>query len=778
MFNMKTCFLAMIFAWICSQSIAGEKNTISGYLKDAATGEELIGATILIKELSNGTTTNLYGFYSLTIPAGHYTLVYSYIGFGSITREIELNSDLEINIELSSAQTALKEIVVTGEAANKNVESVEMSAVNLQMNTIKEIPALMGEVDVIKAIQLLPGVQTVGEGSSGFYVRGGGVDQNMILLDEAPVYNASHLLGFFSVFNQDAIKGLQLYKGGIPASYGGRLSSVLDIRLKEGNSKKFTGSGGIGSVSSRATVEGPLKKDKSSFIISGRRTYMDVFFKALPDTNLNKTKLFFYDLNTKINYKLNEQNRIYLSGYFGRDVMGFGSEFESSWGNATGTVRWNHVYNKKLFSNLTLLYSKFDYSLGVPEGVEAFIWESDIQNVSAKLDYNYFLNPGNSIQFGLQSTYHIFNPGKAKGVGPETIFNQITLQSLNSLEHAIYLSNEQKLWERVTALYGLRFSAFQNIGEATVDEFEANYDVADSTYYEKGEIYNTYAGLEPRLGLKYSLSESSSVKLSYNRMRQYIHLASNSTSSSPLDIWFPSSPNVKPQIADQVALGYFRNFKNNMIETSIEAYYKKIDNAVDFKDHAELLLNPHLEGELRFGKGKAYGMEFLVRKQEGKLTGWVSYTLSRTEKIIPEINQGNPYPAKYDKTHDISLVLSYRLSTRWLLGMNWIYTTGAAITVPTGRLVYANTVVPVYSDRNGARMPAYHRLDLSATLKANPNKKKRLRGDWVFSVYNAYYRKNPYSINFRQRKENPNETYAEMTYLFPILPAVTYNFKF
>jgi hypothetical protein len=769
--------LVMLISTVAVQ--AQEKYTVSGYVKDGETGEELLNATVLVKEISKGVVTNLYGFYSLTLPKGNYTLVYSFVGYESMTKTIDLTADVRIDMEVVTTSEKLEDFVITDKAKNENVESIEMSTVNMKMETIKKIPAFMGEVDIIKAIQMLPGVQTVGEGGSGFYVRGGGVDQNLIMLDEATVYNASHLMGFFSVFNPDVIKDLQLYKGGIPAEYGGRLSSVLDIRMKDGNSKKFSATGGVGTISSRLTLEAPIKKDVGSFIVAGRRTYADIFLNFAKDTNIQKSKLYFYDLNAKANYKLNDNNRVYLSGYFGRDVFGFSDLFDMNWGNSTATLRWNHVYNNKLFSNLTLLYSNFDYHLGSNQGSEAFSWESNIKDYTAKLDYDYFANLNNTVKFGVHSTYHKFDPGIIKGEGDESIFNELKMPATNAIESAGYISNEQKFGKKFSAIYGLRYSLFQNIGKSTVYTFDDQYVLQDTLNYDKGEIYQTYGGLEPRLGMKLSLDSVSSIKASYNRTRQYVHLASNSTSASPLDIWFPSSPNVKPQTADQVALGYFRNFKDNAYEASVELYYKKMDNAIDFKDHAQLLLNPYLEGELRFGDAYAYGAEFLVKKQEGRFTGWISYTLARTEKEISAINNGNRYPAKYDKTHDIAIIGSYDLSDRVSLSANWIFATGSAVTMPTGRFEYFGTVVPVYSDRNAERLPSYHRLDLAVTVKGKKKKEdQRLTGDWVFSVYNAYNRHNAFSINFKESPDNPAVTIAEKTYLFGIIPAITYNFKF
>ncbi|MGD1845583.1 MAG: carboxypeptidase-like regulatory domain-containing protein [Salibacteraceae bacterium] len=776
-----TLLLGLLFIPLAAQNntkVVNTKHTISGYIRDASSGEELIGASVLVKELGTGTVANLYGFYSLTLPPGTYHLVYSYVGFQPLTREVVLDDHRKIDVEMATNAETIQEVVITGEKENANVENVEMSVVKMNMETIEKIPALMGEVDVIKAIQLMPGVQTIGEGTSGFYVRGGGVDQNMILLDEAPVYNASHLLGFFSVFNSDAIREVQLFKGGIPSEYGGRLSSVLDIRMKNGNNKKYNLTGGIGTISSRLTVEGPLVKNKGSFLVAGRRTYADLFLKLSPNADIRENQLFFYDLSTKANYKINDRNRIFLSGYFGRDTFKAGSDFKISWGNATGTIRWNHLFSDKLFSNLTLLYSDFDYSLGTPEGTEAFEWESKIRDYSAKLDFNYFLSPAITLKYGINSTYHRFSPGVARGIGDETIFTEIGQDDYNALEHAIYISNEHKITARLSATYGIRYSMFQNIGSGTIYNFDDNFEKIDSTVYSRGDIFNTYHGPEPRVGLRYSLDEFSSLKASYNRTRQYVHLASNSTSSSPLDVWIPSTPNVKPQLADQVAVGYFRNFRQNMFEASAEVYYKDMQNVVDFKDHAQLLLNPRLEGELRTGRAWAYGLEMLVRKNKGDFTGWVSYTLSRARRKIDGINEGRAYFAKYDKTHDVSVVGSYQLNERWNFAANWVFSTGSAVTLPTGRFEYGGIIAPVYSDRNGSRLPSYHRLDLAVTLKSKPKENRRWNGEWVFSVYNAYFRKNVFAINFRQDEDNPTQTYAEKLYLFPIIPAVTYNFNF
>jgi len=755
-----------------------KRYTVSGSITDMSNGEELLGATVYVKEIESGTATNLYGFYSVSLPEGTYIFIFSYIGYQSVEKAINLTKDITINIELSTTHELLDEVVITSERLGQNLKAPEMSSFKMDAKTIKAIPAFMGEVDIIKAIQLLPGVMSTSEGASGFSVRGGSPDQNLILLDEATVYNASHLMGFFSVFNNDAIKDVKLYKGDIPATNGGRLSSLLDVRMKDGNMKKFSMTGGIGTISSRLTLEGPIIKDKVSYVLSGRRTYADIFLFLAKDEAMRESKLYFYDLNGKVNYKINENNRIYLSSYFGKDVFG-SDDFRMGWGNNTVTFRWNHLFSKKLFSNFTAIYNKFDYELGVPEGeANSFIWEADLMDYTLKADFGYYLTPQNTIRFGASSIYHRFHPGSARGIGEEAFFAEYSVPQNNAIESAIYVSNEQKIGTRINLRYGLRFSMFNNIGTGTIYNFDENYDPLDSTVYPRGEIYNTYLGLEPRFTASYSINEVSSVKASYARNRQYIHLASNSTAGTPMDVWFPSSPNVKPQIADQIAAGYFRNFKDNTIETSVEVYYKWTQNAIDFKDHAELLLNEEFEGELRFGKAKSYGLEFLVKRVEGKLTGWVSYTLSRSERTINEINNGNPYVSPYDKTHDVSLVLNYNLNERLTFGMTWVYATGRPVTFPTGGAWYQGVRVPIYSDRNSYRLPDYHRLDLSITYRGKPKPDRKWRGELNFSLYNTYRRKNTWVINFEQDPDNPSQLHAEKTYLFGILPSITYNFKF
>ena len=755
-----------------------KKVTLSGKIQDIKTGEELIGATVFIKELKTGTTSNVYGFYSLTLPPGEYTFQYSFIGYGSREKKINLTTSMVLNIELSLKEEILKEVIVTSEKANQNVTAHEMSTVKMDIRTINKIPSLMGESDIIKAIQMLPGVQAVSEGSSGFSVRGGAPDQNLIMLDEATVYNASHLMGFFSVFNNDAIKDVKLYKGDIPATFGGRLSSVLDVRMKEGNNKHYFITGGIGLIASRLTIESPIIKDRTSFIVSGRRTYADLFIPLSSNKDLKGNKLYFYDLNAKINHQINDKNHIFLSGYFGRDI--FKNSFAGmEIGNETATFRWNHLFSQKVFSNFTVLYSNYRYQLGSPEGnANSFVWKSNLRDVGVKGDLNFYLDTRNTLRFGISSTYHTFDPGRAYGTGDQSFFTEYILPKSHALESAIYLGNEQIIGARLTAKYGLRISMFQSVGSGTSYTYDSSYKAVDSTSYASGDFYKTYVGLEPRLGLIYTLDEVSSIKASYSRTLQYIQLAQNSTAGTPLDLWFPASPNVEPQVCNQFALGYFRNFLNNQLETSVEAYYKKLDRVIDFKDHAVLLLNKYLEGELRVGSGQAYGLEFMVKKAEGRLNGWISYTLSHTDRKIKEINGGRTYLAPFDRPHNLNIVLNYDLSKRFSVSANWVYARGAAVTFPTGRALIGGKYIPIYSDRNAYRMPDYHRLDVSVTLKGKNLPEKRFGWDLNVSVYNAYARHNAWAINFVQDKDNPDITYAEKTYLFGLIPSITFNFHF
>ncbi len=767
--------LAAVFPAQASKEPKG-KFTLSGFVKDADNGEMLPGATIYVKEVKAGAATNTYGFYSISLEPGTYHIIFSFVGYANIEKTIDLNNNRSLNINLKPSTEYLSEIEITGKAKNDNITQAQMSVNKIDSKTIQAIPALMGEVDLIKALQLLPGVKFAAEGSSGFSVRGGSPDQNLVLLDEATVYNAGHLMGFFSVFNNDAVKNVELYKGDLPAKYGGRLSSLVDVRMKDGNKKEFHGNGGIGLISSRLTLEGPIVQNKGSFMVSGRRSYADLFLKLSSKEELKNNILYFYDLNTKMNYNLNQNNHLFISGYFGKDVFK-NKEFGMNWGNATGTARWNHVFNDKLFSNFTFIASNFSYNLGLTNE-HGFDWTSNLTDYNLKGDFNWYLNSNNTISFGFSSIYHDFFPGEIKGTGTESFITEYGLPNNYALENGVYITNVQKIGSLISLKYGLRISMFNNIGPNTVFNYDSIGQPLDSTVYGKGDFYNTYFGFEPRLGAVFRLNESSSVKASYSRNYQYLQQAQNSTAGSPLSIWFSSSPNIKPQYSDQFALAYFRNFENNKFEGSIEAYYKDIKNAIYFRDHAELLLNKYIEGEILTGRAYGYGIEFLLRKNSGKLNGWVSYTYSRTYRQIDGINSGVAYRAPYDRPHDISVVLNYNLNEQISLGLTWVYLTGQPITFPVGRFVYGNTVVPFYSGRNDYRMPDYHRLDLSVTWREKLNPGKKWHNEFNFSIYNAYNRKNAWIINFQSDTKDPSITYAEMTYLFGIIPSFTYNFKF
>ncbi|MDR2036714.1 MAG: TonB-dependent receptor [Bacteroidales bacterium] len=774
-------YLLIIFSLILVglSVLAQEKRfSISGNIVDDVTGEDLIGATVYIEELKSGSSANEYGFYSVSIPSGNYRLVFSFVGYQNFQQTIELVNDTRINVRLVPKVDEIQEVVISAEGRNANVSRTEMSVERIPMKTLKRIPALMGEVDIIKAIQLLPGVQSTSEGSSGFSVRGGGHDQNLIILDEATVYNASHLMGFFSVFNNDAIKDVKLYKGDIPASFGGRLSSLLDVRTKDGNNRKFSATGGIGTISSRVTLEGPLFTEKASYLLSGRRTYADMFLIFANDKDLRKSTLYFYDMNGKLNYRINENNRLFLAAYMGRDkfrnkVAGM------NFGNQTVTLRWNHIFSPKLFSNYTLVGSFYDYYLKAELSEQiAMDWKSNMKDFGFKADFTWHLNPNNNMKFGYHLLYHMFSPGKGGGIGDLSIITQFHDPMKYALEHAFFLSNESKIGKKLTVKYGVRYTLFQNIGNGEQFYLLDNYQVSDSVTYAKGKIFHTTGQWEPRIGFVYAFNDKNSVKGSYSRTAQFIQLASNSSAGSPLDVWFPSTPNVKPQICDQYALGYFRNFFDNQFETSVELYYKDMRNVVDFKDHADLMGNSDLEQEIRFGKGEAYGLELMIRKNEGKLNGWVSYTYATASRKVDEVNKGKWYRSPYDKPVNVSIVLNYELSPRWVVSANWVYASGTPVTYPVGRYEIDGRYVPVYSGRNEYRYPDYHRLDLSATWSFKPKPGRRLKSELNFSLYNAYGRHNPWTITFRQEEDNPDVTYAEMVYLFSFVPSITWNFTF
>lgn len=768
-------YRVLIFFLLVSTGLYSQKVTISGTVKDASNGEDLIGATVRVKELNGvGASTNVYGFYSLSVAPGNYTLVYQSLGFGDVEKTVTLTENKTINIELAEATTKLKDFVVTDTSDNDaNVREVQMSLVKLDPKSIETIPVLLGEADVVKTLQLSPGISSAGEGSSGFFVRGGGIDQNLILLDEAVVFNASHLLGFFSVFNSDAIKDVALYKGGIPAQYGGRGSSVMDITMRDGNNKKFGAKGGIGLISSRLTVEAPIVKDKGSFLIAGRRSYADLFLKFSADENLRNTALFFYDLNLKANYTINQKNRVYLSGYFGRDKFG-NDAFGFDWGNATGTIRWNHLFSDKLFSNTTFIVSNYDYAFSIGEGEDQFGVKAAIFDYNFKEDFSYYLNEKNTIKFGLNAIHHTFSPGELSAENPS--FNNIILPKRYALEGAVYLQNEQKISEIITLQYGLRYSVFNYMGKGTAKTFDNDGNELTSTEYDSWESIKFYNGLEPRFAAKYMLNDVSSIKASYNRNFQYIHLLSNTTSSSPTDNWVPSSNNVKPQIIDQVALGYFRNFKSNTYEFSVEGYYKNLQNQIDYRNGAQLFLNENVEGDLVYGKGIAFGTEFLLRRNKGKLTGWIGYTFSRAFRTFDQVNDGERYNALQDRIHDVSVVAMYKLSDRWAFSGTFVYNTGQPTTFPAGQYKIQGVTIPYYTDRNSQRFPDYHRMDIGATWYGK--KTKKWKSSWTFSIYNLYARENAFTITFRENEDNPNVNEAVQTSLFRMIPSVTYNFEF
>jgi hypothetical protein len=770
--------LITLLIFVSSFSFA-QKHTLSGYVIDSESGESLIGVTIYVEEMKAGTVTNVYGFYSLTVPAGTYNIKYSFIGFQTIAEQIELTQNIKKDVELGTNSEVLREVVIEAEAEDDNVRSTEMSTVKMNMSEIEKLPVLFGEVDVLKTITLMPGVQSAGEGNTGFYVRGGGPDQNLILLDEAPVYNASHLLGFFSVFNADAVKEMELMKGGIPSEYGGRLSSVLDIKMNEGNQRKTTVKGGLGLIASRLTIESPFfgaTKDKASFIVSGRRTYADIFLKAAPDTSLRDAKLYFYDLSAKVNYKLNDNNRIFLSGYFGRDVFAFGDSFGFNWGNTTGTARWNHLFNDKLFMNMAFVYSDYDYNFNINFSDDVgFGLESGIQDINLKTDLQYFPNTKNNIKFGANIIHHTFIPGEF--VSDNVDFSNFAVVEKKAFEYSLYVGNDHKIFDKLSANYGLRWNSFSVIGPGEEYSYEEDGEtIKDTAVYEQFEFAKTYGGFEPRISVNYTLNNQSSIKASYNRMRQNVHLLSPSTSGTPIDLWLPSTSIIAPEIADQVALGYFRNFSKNKYETSVEVYYKDMQNQIDYKPGTNIILNPTVESELLFGNGWSYGAEFLIRKRKGSFTGWIGYTLARTERQFDDVDDGNVYPSRYDRTHDISVVASYAISERLTVAATWVYNTGNAVTFPSGKYEFEGETINFYTERNGYRMPAYHRGDLSLTLDGK--KREKFNSSWNLSIYNIYNRMNAYSISFRDSETVPGTTEAVQLSLFGIIPAITWNFKF
>lgn len=761
------------FAFATAQ--AQEKHVISGNITAQKTGESLIGATIKVSNQRTGTTSNEYGFFSLTLPKGNYILEISAVGLARKTLEITLDKDVKLNIALEQESTSLEEVTVTAAARGRSLSSPQMGLEKLTIQETKNIPMLLGERDVLKTIQLLPGIKSAGEGNSGFFVRGGAADQNLILLDEAPVYNASHLLGFFSTFNSDAIKDIAVYKGGMPAQYGGRLSSVLDIKMNDGNNQDYSVSGGVGLISAKLNVEGPIQKDVSSFIVSGRRTYADMFLKLSHDTAVKNSRLYFYDLNAKMNYKLGEKDRLYVSGYFGRDYMKYQNRFGINWGNGTGTLRWNHVFNSKLFSNTSLIFSNYDYKIFVNIGANNFNIFSQIRDWNLKQEFQWYLNSRNTIRMGVNSIYHTIRPGEITSSESSSINDQF-LQRRYSWENSAWVSNNWKATDDLNFSYGLRATAFSVLGGGDFYNINADGKITDTMHYKSGDFVKTYFNLEPRLAASYQLNNSASIKASYVRNVQNLHLISNSTTSTPTDKWVASTNIIKPEISDQVSIGYYKNLANNQYELTVEAYYKTMQNQIDYRDGANVYGNDAIETQLLYGKGRAYGIEWLFKKKAGRFTGWVSYTLSKTERKIDGINSNNWYNARQDRTHDVAIVAMYKLNKKWTLSANWIFYTGDAVTFPSGKYRVDDQVVFYYTERNGYRMPNYHRLDLGATLLLK--QKKKFSSELAFSLFNAYGRENAYTITFREAKNDPSRTEAVRVALFKMIPSVSYNFKF
>ncbi len=771
---MRKLICITIFVTLSLTILASVRHTISGTVSDITNGESLAGSTILVKEIQGvGVSTNAYGYFSLTLPDGKYTLVVSYLGYKTVEIPVVYSENRQYNIKLSPDAQQLSDFEISAKTKNNNIISTQMGAEKLEVKEISKIPVLFGEADILKTLKLTPGIKSVGEGNGGMYVRGGNNSQNLILMDEATVYNADHLLGFFSTFNSDAIKDIQMFKGTASAEYGGRTSSVLDVKMKEGNNQNYHVGGGIGLISSRLSVEGPIVKDKSSFLISGRRTYADLFLKLSPDELINNNQLYFYDLNMKANYIINDKNRLYLSGYFGRDVFKFQDRFGINWGNSTATLRWNHIWNEKLFSNTSVIYSDFDYNIDILQDA-GFTLKSIIKNWNFKHEFQYYLNNKNTLSFGLNSIYHTIIPGQLE-LADSSKIQPLTLQKKYALDNALYFSNEWKPFYNLNISYGLRWSVYHLLGPGDFFTY-LNGQVNSTTTYAKGQIVKTYSNIEPRLNIAWILSESNSIKTSYTRNTQHLHLISNSTSTMPTDLWIPSSNNVKPEIGDQLSVGYFRNFKNDRYQLSGEIYYRWMYNQIDLKNGADINANDKIEGELLFGKGRAYGIELLLKKKQGKLTGWIGYTYSRTERLIDGINNNRWYPAKQDIIHDISVVAIYDFNKKWSASASWVFNTGSAVTFPSGKYLINGNIQYYYTERNGYRMPDYHRLDIGATRLLK--KTKKFESSLNFSVYNAYGHKNPFSIDFEQDENNPAKTNAVMTYLFTYVPSVTYNFKF
>ncbi|AEG99880.1 TonB-dependent receptor [Lacinutrix sp. 5H-3-7-4] len=790
--NLSKIVFLLFFCFNISSLIAQEKFTLSGTVFEENSNETLIGVNILFPNENTGTITNEYGFYSITLPKGNYSIVLSYVGYLDKTVTITLDKNLKQNFTLTESSESLDEVIITENIEKLSIKKPQMSVNALTASTIKQIPVVLGEADVLKAITLLPGVTNAGEGSSGFNVRGGAADQNLILLDEATVFNSSHLFGLFSVFNPDAIKDLKLYKGGIPARYGGRVASVLDIYQKDGNNKSFHANGGIGIVSSRLLIEGPIKKEKGSFLLGGRSSYAHLFLPLFDIDN----KAYFYDLNTKLSYKLNDNNSVYLSGYFGRDVFSLSQSFRNLYGNTILNFRWNHLFSDKLFSNMSLIYS--DYYYGLDLDFVEFDFNSGIRNFNFKYDLKHYISNKFKLQYGLNSIYYKFNPGEIEPSTPTSGINAEKLIDKYAFENAIYLDAEHKVSNKLTLSYGLRLSSFLRLGQDELNIYENNQAVVFNNNFQiyqsadaigtqssrRSKTIKSFFNLEPRISAAYQLNRVSSIKASYNRMTQNLHLLSNTSSPTPLDVWTPSGKYVKPQILDQYAIGYFKNIKDGDYSLEIESYYKDVKNRIDYIDGANLIANNAIERVILNGKARAYGLELLFRKNEGRLKGWIAYTISKseqkTEGRTPNetgINNGNWYNTGYDKTHDLSVTSSYNFNKKWNFNANFLYQTGQPTTYPNSQYEYNGVIIPNYSARNSSRLPSYHRIDISATYTPKPEKTKGWQTSWVFGIYNLYNRKNAASISFAQNEDTGNNEATRLS-IFGIVPSVSYNFKF
>jgi Outer membrane receptor proteins, mostly Fe transport len=767
----KKLFLFLVFPLIGMCALAQNANfVVEGIVEDRVTKESLPGASFFVKELNTGVVADMDGKYRISLKAGTYTVQVSFVGYKTNVIRLEVSASQKMNVAMDS-DTTLDEVVVTARARDENIAGLTMGVEKLSMKQIKKMPALMGEVDVIKAVQLLPGVQPTSEGGSGFSVRGGSPDQNMILLDNTLLYNASHLMGFFSVFNNDVVSDLELYKGDLPIKHGGRLASLLDIKTVDDMPEKVQGTGGIGLILSRLVLQGPVG-EKTSWLVGGRRSYADILMKGSGNDDFKDLVLNFYDLNAKMTHRFSDKDVLSFNAYYGRD--NFGSDlYGFSYGNLASSLTWSHSYSEKLFSKISMNLTNYDYKLSSEFEGAVMDWKSNINDIMLRADFTYLANEKIRTNFGATSTLHRFSPA----IITTQDYGNYKMDNVYAIGNSIYAANEHELTDKLSVKYGIRWNIFQNVGSATVYNYGEDYARTDSSVYKSGEVYHTYNALEPRAGLVYKLTDNSSVKANYARNTQFIQLANSSSSGSPLDIWFLASPNIKPQNVDMFSAGYFHNFDDNVYETSVELYHKSMNNVIDFADHAQLIMNKFLEGDVRTGTGQAYGAEFMVRKNSGTVNGFVNYTLSRTERTIPGINDGNTYLSPFDKMHSINVVLNYELSRKITLSTAWVYATGTPTTYPSGRFGIDGEYFPIYSGRNEYRQPDYHRLDLSCTYVPNPDSKKWWKGEWNFSVYNAYGRKNPYMITFNQ-DEMTGIPFAESIYLFQFVPSVTYNFKF